>query len=142
MIWKNGMPTIDSVNSIMRNTLSEILKMECVELTENSISIKMPVDWFTKQPMGLLHGGASAALAETIGSVASYLIIDNKINSCVGVEINCNHLKPARTGHVLATATPFHIGQSIHVWDIKIKNDANQLVCVSRLTVSVLNRKI
>ena len=105
------------------------------------MQIKMPVDARTHQPYGLLHGGASCALAETVGSVASHYVIDSSKFMCVGLEINANHIRAVRSGYVTATAMPLHLGATTHVWDIKIVNDAQKLVCVSRLTVAVLKKK-
>ncbi|HMC84421.1 MAG TPA: hotdog fold thioesterase, partial [Chitinophagaceae bacterium] len=96
------------------------------------------VDNRTKQPYGLLHGGASVALAETLGSVAAAMVIDNNKFYCVGLEINANHVRSARDGFVTGIAKPIHIGASTHVWDIKIYDDKQKLVCVSRITVAIL----
>jgi 1,4-dihydroxy-2-naphthoyl-CoA hydrolase len=99
------------------------------------------VDHRTKQAYGLMHGGASCVLAETIGSVASAMIIDHSKFYCVGLEINANHIRSAREGYVTGVAIPIHLGNSTHVWDIKIFDDKNKLVCVSRLTVLIIQRK-
>ena len=101
----------------------------------------MPVDHRTKQPYGLLHGGASCVLAETIGSVASAMVIDHAKFVCVGLEINANHVRSARTGFVTGIAMPLHLGANTHVWDIKVYDELEKLVCVSRLTVAVIPRK-
>ncbi len=98
----------------------------------------MPVDDRTKQPFGILHGGASVALAETLGSVASHLVAPERL--IVGLEINANHTRAVREGYVQGTVTALHIGSSTHVWDIKIRDDDGRLTCVSRLTIAVLNR--
>jgi 1,4-dihydroxy-2-naphthoyl-CoA hydrolase len=100
----------------------------------------MPVNEHVHQPYGLLHGGASAALAETIGSVASWMCINQDTQICVGMEINCNHIRGVRTGVVTATVSPLHIGSTTHVWDIKIHDEKAHLVCVSRLTVAILKK--
>jgi len=121
--------------------MGEYLGMEWVEIGPDYLKIKMPVDKRTIQPYGLLHGGASCALAETAGSVASHFMIDPSKNICVGLEINANHLRSAKEGWVTATASPLHIGATTHVWDIKIHDDAHKLICVSRLTVAILKRK-
>lgn len=120
--------------------MGEHLGMEWVEIGPDFLSIRMPVDHRTHQPYGLLHGGASCALAETAGSVASHLVIDPEKFICVGLEINANHVRGVRSGYVTATATPLHLGNTTHVWDIKIKDDANKLVCISRLTVAILQK--
>jgi 1,4-dihydroxy-2-naphthoyl-CoA hydrolase len=101
----------------------------------------MPVDNRTKQPMGLLHGGANVVLAETLGSVASSLTIDTKKFSCVGLEINANHLKSVKNGKVKGIAQPIHLGKSTQVWEIKIFNEENQLCCISRITMAILEKK-
>ncbi len=123
------------------DTMGEWLGMKWTELGPDFLKITMPVDARTKQPYGLLHGGASCALAETAGSVASHFVIDSSKNICVGIEINANHLKSAREGSVTATVSPLQLGSSIHVWDIKIHDDNNKLICVSRLTVAILKKR-
>jgi len=115
--------------------------MRFTEIGPDFLRMSMPVDERTKQPAGLLHGGASAALAETIGSVASTLCIDIDQEAAVGVELNCSHLRGARNGHVHALCTPIRIGKSMHVWQIHIENDAQKLICVCRLTVSILRKR-
>lgn len=119
----------------------EALGIEFLELGDDFISARMPVDRRTHQPMGILHGGASVALAETLGSVASTFLIDLDRFNCVGIEINANHLKTARNGFVTGKATPIHIGKKTHIWEIKISNENNDLVCISRLTVMIIKRK-
>ncbi len=121
-------------------TMAEHLGMEWTEIGDDFIKIKMPVDHRTKQPYGLLHGGASCALAETAGSVASHLVIDSGKYSSVGLEINANHIRSARQGYVTGIATPLHLGANTHVWDIKIYDDLEKLICISRLTVAILNK--
>lgn len=101
----------------------------------------MPVDERTKQPYGQLHGGASCALAETMGSIGSHLIIDPAQFICVGLEINANHLRSVRDGKVTGIARPLHIGSSTHVWEIKIMDEEEKLACISRLTVAILKKK-
>ncbi len=117
------------------------LGIEYTEVGENYICGKMPVDSRTTQPYGLLHGGASVVLAETLGSVGSNLCVDKEKYSCVGLEINANHLKSASSGYVYGRATIIHLGHKTHVWDVRITNEANQLVCISRLTVAVIDKK-
>lgn len=111
------------------------------EIDDNSLSASMPVDERTKQPMGLLHGGANVVLAETLGSVASSLTLDLEKQICVGLEINANHLKSVRSGYVVGTATPIHLGKSTQVWEIKIHNEDQQLCCISRITMAILDKK-
>lgn len=137
-IWFHKDISIEKIASIGNNTMSHFLNIEFVEIGDNFLTAKMPVTDKTRQPYGLLHGGASAALAETIGSIASALTIDTTKQKCVGLEINANHLRGVREGYVYATASPLHIGKTTHVWDIRITNEDKQLVCVSRLTVAIL----
>ena len=122
-------------------TLGHHLGIEWVELGPDFLSMKMPVDHRTHQPYGLLHGGASCVLAETVGSLASHFVTDSEKFICVGLEINANHVRGVRSGWVTGTATAVHLGTSTHVWDIRIKDDLNKLVCISRLTVAILPRK-
>lgn len=118
--------------------MGEFLGMEWVELGDDYLKARMPVNDRTKQPYGLLHGGASCALAESIGSIASHFVVDSNKNICVGLEINANHIRSVTSGFVTATCIPLHLGKSTHVWDIKIHDDDKKLVCVSRLTVAIL----
>ena len=140
-IWKKEKITLEELNAMRINTLSEVLDMNFTEIGENYLKLQMPVDQRTHQPYGLLHGGASAALAETVGSVASWLCIDTEKQICVGMEINCNHVRGKRNGVVTATATALHLGATSHLWDIRITDEADKLVCISRLTVAVLKKK-
>lgn len=140
-IWFKKDLTIEDFSSWPQNTMSEHLGMKFVELGRDFLKVSMPVDHRTKQPYGILHGGASVALAETVGSVASALVIDHTKYFCVGIEINANHIRSAREGLVTGTCTPVHIGSSTHVWDIRIHDEKERLICVSRLTVAVLERK-
>ena len=117
------------------------LGIEFLEVSKTQIKAKMPVDDRTRQPYGLLHGGASVALAETLGSVGAMVNTDVEKQYCVGLEINANHIKAARDGYVYGTATPIHIGKKTHVWEIKIINDKEELVCISRITVAVIDKK-
>lgn len=135
-IWKVK-PTAEFMNSQPGQHMGTHLGIEFTEIGDDFISAKMPVDDRTKQPYGLLHGGASCVLAETLGSVAGALCVEMGKQIVVGLEINANHLRSAREGFVHGTARPIHIGRSTHVWDIKIVNDSNQLMCVSRLTLAV-----
>jgi 1,4-dihydroxy-2-naphthoyl-CoA hydrolase len=140
-IWFYPSLTIQKIQSLGKGTMGEFLGIEFTEIGEDFLKAKMPVDERTRQPYGLLHGGASAVLAETLGSVASALVIDNDQFICVGLEINANHIRGVREGFVFGTVTPFHIGRSTHVWDIRIIDSQEKLVCVSRLTVSILKKK-
>ena len=140
-IWYNKELTLDAMRPLDANTMSEHLGIEWTEIGDNFVKAKMPVDNRTKQPYGLLHGGASCVLAETIASMASAMVVDHTKFACVGLEINANHVRSAREGYVTGIATPLHLGANTHVWDIKIYDELEKLVCVSRLTVAVIPRK-
>jgi 1,4-dihydroxy-2-naphthoyl-CoA hydrolase len=139
-IWFNKSLKVTDLTAIEPGTMAEFLGMEWTELGEDYVKIKMPVDQRTKQPYGLLHGGASCAMAETAGSVASQLVLDPNKFICVGLEINANHIRSARHGHVTAIVKPLHLGGTTHVWDVKIYDDNNQLICISRLTLAILKK--
>ncbi len=139
--WNKADVGISELNAHSKNTMAQLLQISFTEIGTNYIRATMPVGPHSHQPHGLLHGGASAALAETIGSVASSLVIDQKKQMCVGIEINCNHLRAKRDGIVTATAEPLHLGATTHVWDIKIRDEKEKLICVSRLTVAILKKK-
>ncbi len=117
------------------------LGIEFLEVGDDYIKAKMPVDHRTIQPFGLLHGGASVALAETLGSVAANLCVDREKKMCVGLEINANHIRPVTNGFVYGIARPIHIGASTQVWEIRIQNEQEKLVCISRLTLAVLDKQ-
>ena len=131
--------SLEKLNSMSVDNMVEYLGIEFTEVTPEYICAKMPVDNRTKQPMGLLHGGASVALAESVGSIASWLSLENpEKQAAVGVEINANHLKSAREGYVYAKCMPLKVGRTMHIWDIKITNETGDLVCVSRLTTAII----
>ncbi|MDB5261896.1 MAG: thioesterase [Adhaeribacter sp.] len=132
--------TLARLNALCKNTLAEVLGIQITEVGPGLLCGKMPVDHRTHQPMGILHGGASVALAETLGSIGASLQIDRERQNCVGLEINANHVKAVRNGFVHGRATAIHLGRKTQVWEIKINNDAGDLVCISRLTVAVLDR--
>jgi len=140
MKWNNPDIDISELNKLSENTMGQVLDIKFTEIGPDYLKATMPVCSKTHQPYGLLHGGASAALAETIGSVASSLVIDRDKQICVGIEINCNHIRGKKDGVVTAIATPLHVGASTHVWDIKINDEQGKLVCVSRLTVAILKK--
>ena len=142
VIWLNKSLSLAGLKPLGPKTMADYLGMEWVAVGEDYIKMKMPVDERTRQPYGLLHGGASCALAETVGSIASHYIIDPDKFICVGLEINANHVRSVREGFVTATCTPLHIGASTHVWDIKIHDEREKLVCVSRLTVAILKKPL
>lgn len=135
-IWF-AQPTLASITGRNAKSMVEHLGIEFTELTDNSLSARMPVDQRTKQPFGLLHGGANVVLAETLGSVAGNLVVPDD-RMVVGVEINANHLRAVRDGYVVGTTTPVHLGRSTQVWDIKIEDADGKLSCVSRLTLAVV----
>lgn len=140
-IWFKPALSIEDLHPLGLNTMGEHLGIEWTAVGDNYIKARMPVDNRTRQPYGLLHGGASCVLAETIGSVASAMVVDHNRFYCVGLEINANHIRSAKDGYVTGTATPLHLGGTTHVWDIKIHDEKDKLICVSRLTVAVIRRK-
>lgn len=119
--------------------LSTHLGIEFIEIGDDFLRARMPVDERTRQPHGLLHGGASVALAETLGSVAGTCVIDSRTQLCVGQEINANHVRGVGSGFVIGTTRPLHIGRRSHVWEIRIVDEQERLVCVSRITLSILD---
>ena len=131
---------IEKVNNSFQDTMMSVLGIEITDFSDNYISGKMPVDTRTKQPFGLLHGGASAAFAETLGSIGAGKHVDLEEYSVVGVELNSSHLKAVRAGWVFGKATPIRVGRTMQVWDIDIKNQEGDLVCKSRLTLAVIKR--
>lgn len=139
-MWTEPLATPGELNKLAAGTMAEILDIRFTTVAEDYLEATMPVNENTRQPYGLLHGGASAALAETVGSVAASLCIDREKQLCVGLEINCNHIRGKKDGLVTARATPLHIGASTHVWDIKIRDERDKLVCVSRLTMAILKK--
>lgn len=141
MIWKHEM-NLDILNKFQKNTLVEHLDIQLTGFGEDYLEATMPVDHRTKQPMGLLHGGASVSLAETLGSIAStFLIEDHSKQQAVGLEINANHLKSATSGLVTGVVKPVRIGRTVHVWEINIHNNKKELVCRSRFTAMVIDRR-
>lgn len=135
MINKNA--TIEIVNAMSKNTLLEVLDIQVTELGDDYLKATMPVDKRTHQPMGLLHGGATAAFIESLGSIGSSLIVDIKKHGIVGVEINANHIRGVREGIVKGTAKIVHAGRKTHVWQVDVHNEENKLVCTGRLTVMI-----
>jgi 1,4-dihydroxy-2-naphthoyl-CoA hydrolase len=134
-------PTPEILNKMFTNTMVEHLGIECTLIGDDFIEAKMPVDRRTHQPLGLLHGGASVALAETLGSVAATCCIDMATQYCVGLEINANHIKSVRSGFVIGAAKPIHIGKRTHVWEIRITNEAKEMVCISRITMAIIDKR-
>ena len=132
--------SVEDLNSYQQQTLVSHLGIRYTEVGDDFLSASMPVDARTKQPAGILHGGASVALAETLGSTGANLVVDRDKKLCVGLEINANHIRAMRDGEVRGTARPLHIGGTTQVWEIKISDEKDRLVCVSRITMAVLDR--
>lgn len=139
-IWAGEVADAD-LDAMAEGTLIENLGIEIVELRDDAIVARMPVDHRTTQPAGVLHGGASVALAETLASWAGYLAVDRERFHVVGQEINANHLRPVSSGWVIGTATPVHLGRRAHVWEIRIVDEAGRLVCISRCTLAVIEQR-
>jgi len=137
MIWFTEFST-DNLNGRPKNHLGGLLDIRFTEIGEDFLVATMPVDERTHQPAGILHGGASVVLAETLGSIASYMCIDPERFQAVGLEINANHLRPVKNGRVKGICKPLHIGAKTHVWEIKIYDERNKMNCISRLTVAVI----
>ncbi len=133
-------PTYDLFTAQSRGTMIEHLAIEFIAAGEDFVSARMPVDARTVQPYGLLHGGASVALAETLGSMAAACCVDPARKMVVGLDINANHVRGIRSGYVTGTARPLHLGGSTQVWEIRIVDERDKLVCISRLTMAVLDR--
>ena len=139
-IWKQQV-SIDTVGGWSRNTLVETLGIAVTEIGDDFVRGTMPVDARTHQPFGLLHGGASVALAETLGSVGGMLTLDPTVEVAVGLDINANHVRGMKSGTVTGTARPLHLGRSTQVWEIRIEDERQKLVCVARLTLAVVPRQ-
>lgn len=131
-------PTLEAIHQRNHDTLVSLLDIEFTEVGDNYLVAKMPVDARTKQPAGILHGGANVVLAETIGSVAANLIVQPQGKMAVGLEVNANHLRPVTHGFVHGTATAVHLGKSTQIWEIRIKDDRGRLTCISRLTMAII----
>jgi 1,4-dihydroxy-2-naphthoyl-CoA hydrolase len=137
MIWFKK-PDLEELNNRPKNNIGGLLGIEFTEIGDDFIKAIMPVDDRTRQPYGILHGGASVVLTETLGSVASNLVLDTNFKMGVGLEVNANHLRPVKSGFVTGICTPIHIGGKTHVWDIKLYNDQGKITCVSRLTTAIV----
>jgi 1,4-dihydroxy-2-naphthoyl-CoA hydrolase len=131
---------VEDLNAYQQQTLVSHLGIRYTEVGEDFLSAVMPVDQRTKQPAGILHGGASVALAETLGSTGANLVVDRDKQLCMGLEINANHVRAMREGSVRGTARPLHIGGTTQVWEIRISDSQDRLVCISRITMAVLDR--
>ena len=140
-IWFDDSYTLDAVRALHGGThLDHHIGIELEALGPDFLSASMPVDERTRQPYGMLHGGASVALAETLGSFGCYLTLDPKTHYNVGLEINANHVRSVREGVVTGTARPVHMGRTTHIWEIRIVDQRDKLVCISRLTLAILER--
>ncbi|MDP4285156.1 MAG: hotdog fold thioesterase [Bacteroidota bacterium] len=137
-IWFHKAVSKEQLREMSVNTINEFLNIELTEIGDDYLKATMPVNERTRQPYGLLHGGASCVLAETIGSIASALVIDMEKFYCVGIEINANHLRSVKEGWVTGICSPLHLGKNTHVWDIKIYDPSEKLFCVSRLTTAII----
>lgn len=137
MIWSREY-TVEELNGRPKGHIGDLLGIEFTEIGPDSISARMPVNEKTHQPYGILHGGASVVLAESLGSVASNMVINSDKYIGVGLEVNANHLRPVKSGFVTGICTPIHIGGKTHVWDIKLYDDRGKINCVSRLTVAII----
>lgn len=128
-------------SKFLQEGMAAAIGIDITELSPGKVVATMPVDDRTRQPFGLLHGGASAALAETVASIGALLNVDSTTQAAVGVELNANHIRPKTEGIVTATATPLHRGRTIHVWEVRIEDEENRLVCVSRCTLAIVNQR-
>lgn len=137
MIWSREY-TVDELNGRPKGHIGDLLGIEFTEIGPDSVSARMPVNEKTHQPYGILHGGASVVLAESLGSVASNMVINSDKYIGVGLEVNANHLRPVKSGFVTGICTPIHIGGKTHVWDIKLYDDRGKMNCISRLTVAII----
>lgn len=136
-IWKVR-PDLDAVQRMQQGTIAGPLGIVITEIGDDFVRGSMPVDARTHQPMGILHGGASVVLAESLGSMAANFCVDVSRHYCVGLDINANHVRAVRSGTVTGTARPVHLGRTTQVWEIRIEDDTGRLVCISRLTMAVL----
>jgi 1,4-dihydroxy-2-naphthoyl-CoA hydrolase len=139
-IWFDKFINVEQLQELGSQTMIDHIGIKFTEIGENFLKATMPVDNRTIQSYGLLHGGASVTLAETIGSIASAMVIDKERYYCVGLEINANHVRSAKNGFVVGIVMPVHLGNKTHVWEIKIIDNNEKLVCISRLTVAILPR--
>jgi 1,4-dihydroxy-2-naphthoyl-CoA hydrolase len=133
--------SLDILNNNLGNNMTHHLGIVFTEFGDDFLSAKMPIDHRTTQPYGILHGGASVVLAETLGSVAGYFCVDISKQRVVGLEINANHIRGVREGFVYGTTKPIHIGSKTQIWSIEIKNEEGKMVCISRITLAVLDNE-
>ncbi|MBL8245925.1 MAG: hotdog fold thioesterase [Rhodanobacteraceae bacterium] len=138
-LWQKPL-TPEQLRELSRDTIHEPLGIEITEIGEDFVRGRMPVDQRTRQPYGLLHGGASVVLAESLGSIGAGLVVAGSGARVVGLDINANHLRAVRDGWVTGTARPLHIGRTTQVWEIRLENDAGELSCIARLTMAVVQK--
>jgi 1,4-dihydroxy-2-naphthoyl-CoA hydrolase len=139
-IWYDPAITAEQINPIGKGNMAEYLGIEITEVGEDYLKATMPVDHRTRQPYGLLHGGASVVLAETLGSVGAAFVVDRSKYDCVGLDINANHMRGVRDGLVTGIARPVHLGKTTQVWEIRIHDNRDKIICISRITIAVLKR--
>ena len=137
-IWREPQPTLEALNARDKGSMGDFLGIELVARGDDTLTARMPVNARTTQPHGRLHGGASVALAETVGSIAANLTLNSAVSAGVGLEINANHLRPVKEGNVYGTAKAEALGRTTQVWTIRITDEADRLVCLSRFTVAVI----
>lgn len=141
MIWFHKDIKLEQLDALLGNTMASFLGLKFTEVGEDFLRMSMPVNEKTVQPYGYIHGGANCVLIETVGSIASALVIDISKEYCVGIEINANHLRSVTKGEVIGTARPLHLGRTTHVWEVKIQDEENRLSCAGRITVAILQQK-
>ncbi len=141
MIWFHKDIRLEQLDALLGNTMASFLGLKFTEVGEDFLRMSMPVNEKTVQPYGYIHGGANCVLIETVGSIASALVIDISKEYCVGIEINANHLRSVTKGVVIGTARPLHLGRTTHVWEVKIQDEENRLSCAGRITVAILQQK-
>lgn len=135
-IWKKNF-TVEQLNKSSKGTLMETLKLQYVDIGPDYIQATMPVTPHVHNPMGILHGGASVAMAETLGSIGSWLLLEDESSQPVGLEINANHIRSLKEGHLNGTAVPIHIGKKTHLWEVQMTDDSGNLICISRFTAFI-----
>ena len=141
MIWFHKDIKLEQLDALLGNTMASFLGLKFTEVGEDFLRMSMPVNEKTVQPYGYVQGGANCVLIETVGSIASAMVIDNNKEYCVGIEINANHLRSVTKGIVVGTAKPLHLGRTTHVWEVKIHDEENRLSCAGRITVAILQQK-
>ena len=139
-IWFNPSLSVDDLNRRGAGTMSDFLGIQFIEVGEDRISATMPASEKTRQPVGIIHGGANVVLAETLASTAANAVVDFNQSYCVGLEINANHIRSVKDGIVTATTYPIHLGRTTQIWQIDIRNEEGKLTCVSRMTAAVLSK--